>query len=56
MSRQVFALVGGSSVTLSHPIFQGMAVSLLVDVLASTIVTLIVIPLGCVSAGAHMRK
>ncbi|WP_428095779.1 efflux RND transporter permease subunit [Candidatus Thioglobus sp.] len=46
-----FALVGGSSVILSDPIFQGMAISLLFGVLVSTILTLIVIPLGTLSAG-----
>lgn len=46
-----FALVGGSSVILSDPIFQGMAISLLFGVLVSTILTLIVIPLGMLTAG-----
>ncbi|KAA0445337.1 MAG: efflux RND transporter permease subunit [Candidatus Thioglobus sp.] len=45
------ALVGGSSVILSDPIFQGMAISLLFGVLISTVLTLIVIPLGTLSAG-----
>ena len=45
------ALVGGSSVILSDPIFQGMAISLLFGVIISTILTLIVIPLGTISAG-----
>lgn len=44
------ALVAGSSVILSDPIFQGMAVSLASGVLVSTILTLIVIPLGCIEA------
>jgi multidrug efflux pump subunit AcrB len=48
-----FALVGGSMVILFDPIFQGMAISLLFGVLVSTILTLVVIPLGCISAGAH---
>ncbi len=46
-----FALVGGSSVILSDPIFQGMAISLLFGVLISTVLSLIVIPLGTLSAG-----
>ncbi|HHB13088.1 MAG TPA: AcrB/AcrD/AcrF family protein, partial [Chromatiales bacterium] len=46
-----FALVGGSSVILTDPIFQGMAVSLLFGVLISTLLTLVVIPLGCISVG-----
>ncbi len=45
------ALVGGAFVILFDPIFQGMAISLLFGVLISTILTLIVIPLGCISIG-----
>ena len=45
-----FALVAGSFVILFDPIFQGMAVSLLFGVLVSTLLTLVVIPLGCTSA------
>ncbi|CAK0769599.1 membrane hypothetical protein [Gammaproteobacteria bacterium] len=45
-----FALVAGSFVILFDPIFQGMAVSLLFGVLVSTVLTLVVIPLGCTSA------
>ena len=44
------ALVLGSSVILFDPIFQGMAISLMFGTLVSTILTLVVIPLGCVSA------
>jgi hypothetical protein len=43
------ALMVGSSVILSDPIFQGMAVSLMMGGLVSTVLTLVVIPLGCVS-------
>ena len=43
------ALMLGSSVILSDPIFQGMAISLMMGGLVSTILTLVVIPLGCVS-------
>ncbi len=46
-----FALILGSMVILFDPIFQGMAVSLLFGVFISTLLTLIVIPLGCISAG-----
>ncbi len=46
-----FALVGGGFVILFDPIFQGMAISLLFGVLISTILTLVVIPLGCISIG-----
>lgn len=45
------ALLGGSSVIITDPIFQGMAVSLIFGGAVSTILTLIVIPLGCISAG-----
>lgn len=44
------ALVSGSSVIFFDPIFQGMAISLASGVLVSTILTLVVIPLGCVKA------
>ena len=44
------ALVAGSGVILFDPIFQGMAVSLMFGVLVSTLLTLVVIPLGCISA------
>lgn len=50
-----FALMGGASVILSDPIFQGMAVSLMFGVFVSTILTLIVIPLGCVSVTESMQ-
>jgi len=48
------ALVAGSSVIFTDPIFQGMAISLASGVLVSTILTLIVIPLGCVAASKDM--
>ncbi|WP_296806843.1 efflux RND transporter permease subunit [Thiocapsa sp.] len=50
------ALVAGSSVIITDPIFQGMAISLLSGVLVSTVLTLIVIPLGCVAAGDDMCR
>ncbi|MGF1613333.1 MAG: efflux RND transporter permease subunit [Gammaproteobacteria bacterium] len=50
------ALVAGSSVILTDPIFQGMAISLAAGVLVSTILTLIVIPLGCVQAGHSLME
>jgi len=46
-----FALILGSMVILFDPIFQGMAISLLFGVFVSTLLTLVVIPLGCISAG-----
>jgi multidrug efflux pump subunit AcrB len=48
------ALVGGSFVILFDPIFQGMAVSLLFGVLVSTLLTLIVIPLGLLGAASAL--
>ena len=44
------ALVIGSMVLLTDPIFQGMAVSLLFGSIVATFLTLVVIPLGCFSA------
>ncbi len=44
------ALVAGSSVILGDPIFKGMAISLAFGVMVSTVLTLVVIPLGCISA------
>jgi len=49
------ALVIGSMVLLSDPIFQGMAVSLLFGSLVATFLTLVVIPLGCVSARRYFQ-
>jgi multidrug efflux pump subunit AcrB len=46
--------VGGSAVILTDPIFQGMAVSLLFGVLVSTLLTLAVVPLGCLSVERTM--
>ncbi|MCK5903612.1 MAG: efflux RND transporter permease subunit [Cocleimonas sp.] len=51
------ALIGGSLFILSDPIFRGMAISLIFGGLVATLLTLLVIPLGCVSAsGALMIK
>ena len=43
------ALVGGSGVIIFDPIFKGMAISLAFGVLVSTVLTLVVIPLGTIS-------
>lgn len=43
-------LMAGAGALLSDPIFQGMAVSLLFGAAVATILTLVVIPLGCISA------
>ena len=48
------ALVLGSMVILTDPTFQGMAISLLFGVFVSTILTLLVIPLGCISLGERI--
>ena len=50
-----FALIGGASVILFDPIFQGMAISLMFGVFVSTLLTLLVIPLGCVSAAKSLQ-
>jgi hypothetical protein len=43
-------------VILTDPIFQGMAISLMFGVFVSTVLTLLVIPLGCVSAANSLRE
>lgn len=43
------ALVGGSGVIIFDPIFKGMAISLAFGVLVSTVLTLVVIPLGAIT-------
>jgi multidrug efflux pump subunit AcrB len=48
------ALVLGSMVILTDPTFQGMAISLLFGVFVSTLLTLLVIPLGCISLGENI--
>jgi multidrug efflux pump subunit AcrB len=51
-----WALVSGSAVIYFDPIFNGMAISLASGVLVSTVLTLVVIPLGCVSASESLLK
>ncbi len=51
-----FALMGGASVILTDPIFQGMAISLLFGVFVSIVLTLVVIPLGAVCASASIQQ
>ncbi|MBF0128698.1 MAG: efflux RND transporter permease subunit, partial [Alphaproteobacteria bacterium] len=51
----VLALVAGSVVILTDPIFQGMAISLLAGGAVSTLLTLLIIPLGCVSAASSFH-
>jgi multidrug efflux pump subunit AcrB len=50
------ALVAGSSVIFTDPIFNGMAISLAAGVMVSTVLTLIVIPLGCISAQKSLHE
>jgi multidrug efflux pump subunit AcrB len=49
------ALIIDSLFILNDPIFQGMAISLLFGVLVSTLLTLVVIPLGCISAAKSVQ-
>nr|VFK50772.1 MAG: Multidrug efflux pump subunit AcrB [Candidatus Kentron sp. TUN]VFK51020.1 MAG: Multidrug efflux pump subunit AcrB [Candidatus Kentron sp. TUN]VFK51999.1 MAG: Multidrug efflux pump subunit AcrB [Candidatus Kentron sp. TUN] len=51
-----FALVFGAGVILFDPIFQGMAISLAAGVLISTLLTLVVIPLGCIKASSSLQE
>ncbi len=48
------ALMAGSVVIMPDPIFKGMGISLLFGVFVSTILTLVVIPLGCIQANRSM--
>jgi len=43
-------LMAGAAAIVSDPIFQGMAASLLFGTAVATVLTLVVIPLGCISA------
>ncbi len=51
-----FALVGGSAVIIFDPIFKGMAISLAFGVLVSTILTLVIIPLGAITVRQSFAK
>jgi multidrug efflux pump subunit AcrB len=46
-------LMAGAAAIITDPIFQGMAASLLFGTGVATILTLVVIPLGCISARKH---
>lgn len=48
-------LIAGSAAIVSDLIFRGMAVSLLFGTAVATVLTLIVIPLGCISAEKQFR-
>ena len=43
-------MMAGAAALMFDPIFQGMAISLLFGALVATTLTLIVVPLGCVTA------
>ncbi len=49
-------LIAGAAAIITDPIFQGMAVSLLFGTTVATVLTLIVIPLGCISAKKQFYK
>ncbi|MBL3589459.1 MAG: efflux RND transporter permease subunit [gamma proteobacterium endosymbiont of Lamellibrachia anaximandri] len=51
-----FALMGGASVIITDSIFQGMAIALMFGVFVSTVLTLIVIPMGCVKAAESLKE
>ena len=51
-----FALMGGASVIITDSIFQGMAIALMFGVFVSTVLTLIVIPMGCVKAAVSLKE
>jgi multidrug efflux pump subunit AcrB len=46
----------GAGAILTDPIFNGMAVSILFGMSSATVFTMIVIPLGCISAEKRFRK
>ena len=49
-------LMAGAFAIIQDPIFQGMAVSLFFGTLVATVLTLVAIPLGCLSAQRHVRR
>jgi len=51
-----FTTMVGAGAILSDPIFNGMAVSILFGMTAATFFTMIVIPLGCISAEKRFQK
>ena len=48
-------LMAGAAAIIADPIFQGMAVTLLFGTGVATLFTLLVIPLGCISAEKHFE-
>ncbi len=51
-----FALVAGSSVIITDPIFNGMAISLMFGVVVATGLTLFVIPMACARDSALVKE
>ena len=51
-----FTTMAGSAFIITDPIFEGMAVSLLFGMLVATLFTLLVIPLGCISAAKQFMR
>jgi multidrug efflux pump subunit AcrB len=49
-------MMAGSFALIFDPIFQGMAISLLFGPVVSTSLTLLVVPLGCISVGRSFRS
>ena len=49
-------LMAGAWMIIDDPIFQGMAVSLLFGAAVATVLTLVVIPLGCISTAKHFYR
>jgi multidrug efflux pump subunit AcrB len=49
-------LMAGAAAIITDPIFQGMAVTLLFGTGVATLFTVLVIPLGCISAAKHFKQ
>jgi multidrug efflux pump subunit AcrB len=49
-------MMAGAVAILSDPIFEGMAISLLFGPIAAVPLTMLVVPLGCISAGSAFRE
>jgi len=49
-------LMVGAGAILFDPIFQGMAISLVFGALVTTLLTLLIVPLGCTTAEKSLRN
>lgn len=49
-------LMAGAAAIITDPIFEGMAVTLLFGTGVATVFTVLIIPLGCISAASHFEK